>query len=123
MALAEGYEATDGEYLIKIRAALQGERYGLWTKYLRARGLAESTAYRRIQQAEGRYVAPQRTPIVGVLAAPRVTVTEEPLDLDWPPPDPGEPDEWDERDADHTPCNIAVWCTMRLVAASGPHTM
>ena len=59
LAADEAHEAYTGERLAKIRNALQGERYGLWTKYLRARGLAESTVYRRIQKAEGRYIAAQ----------------------------------------------------------------
>lgn len=62
MALASGYEAADGEYLKKIRDALQeadGARTPLWKNYLDARGIAYETARNRIWKAEGHIATPR----------------------------------------------------------------
>lgn len=68
MALEGEYEAADGEYLSKIRAALK-EKHGLWIAYLRARDIPRSTADDRIRKAEGRFITPKR-PVTGHLPAP-----------------------------------------------------
>lgn len=89
MQLQDGFEAADGEYLIKIRNALKTE-HGAWTAYLRARGLAERTARERIQKTEGRFIA---SPKAAVTAAfPEQERDHRQLqpagDDDWPPPEP-----------------------------------
>ena len=57
ITLASQYEAADGEYLKKIRDALQsvgGMKTDLWKAYLDARGIPYQTALHRIQRAARR---------------------------------------------------------------------
>lgn len=76
------YEAADGEYLIKIRDALKPVR-GMWTAYLRVRGIPERTAYQRIQASEGRYVRSKPATVAPLLPSqPNYT----PAPTAWRPP-------------------------------------
>lgn len=67
MQLGDAYDVTDGEYLRRIRAALQadqGKRTRLWKAYLDARGIPYQTALNRIWKAENHVVTPVIPPVI-----------------------------------------------------------
>jgi protein gp37 len=85
LSLKDGYEAADGAYLKRIRDTLTSGKNlgsGMWTRYLAACDLAETTAYRRIAKAEGHpYInQPASTVKTDSLPEPANDAEEPPVD-------------------------------------------